>query len=289
MSSIIYLNGEYLPGHQAKVSIFDRGFLFGDSVYEVIPFYNRVGFRLQEHLLRLRNSLVSVGIRSELDWEPICQELIERNGGGNQMVYLQVTRGADTRRTHQYGPELQPTLLALCQPLPPLFEGGLDQVQGIQAITTDDIRWHRCDIKATTLLGNIMSLHRAEEAGAQEALMVREGHLTEGSSCNIFVIEQGCIFTPRMDDSILGGTTRYVLLMLAKENGIPCFEDDIAQERLSDADEVWITSSTRGVIPVLNVDGHAVGRGEKGPLWYRMAQLFLDFEQRVVNADQSPD
>ncbi|WP_207063857.1 D-amino acid aminotransferase [Motiliproteus sp. SC1-56] len=285
MTNLVYLNGEYLPQAEAKISIFDRGFLFGDSVYEVIPFYNGVGFRLEEHLARLRRGLEAVRIRAEEDWEQICQTLVTRNGGGHQAVYLQVTRGADTHRVHAYRPDLKPTVLLFSYPICMALSGDPETIEGIRAVTTEDIRWQRCDIKATTLLGNIMALQQATDTGADEALMVRDGFLTEGSACNLFVIEQGRIATPARDHRILGGTTRDLLLELAAENGIPWTEEPIAEARLARADEVWISSSTKGVLPVLTINGCAVGSGDKGPLWYRMAGLFKAFEKTVFGLE----
>ncbi len=282
MGDIVYLNGQYMAADQAKVSIFDRGFLFADSLYEVIPFYNGVGFRLQEHLDRLQHGMRAVRIGLEADLAAICVELVARNGGGHQAVYIQVTRGAESRRRQACDPALAPTLLLFSYPIEVALGGDLDAVQGISVITTEDLRWRRCDIKATGLLSNIMALQQALDAGAQEALMVRDGQLTEGSSSNLFVINDGLIQTPARSQFILGGTTRSLILELAREQGIPCLETTLAEQRLAQADEVWISSSTRGVVPVVRINGELLGDGRPGPLWRRMAELYREFERRVV-------
>ena len=280
MSGIVYLNGEFLPADQAKVSIFDRGFLFADSLYEVIPFYHNVGFRLDEHLQRLAHGMKSIQIELDVDFCALCSEVVHRNGGGNQAVYLQITRGEDSRRRFTCPTPLVPTLLIFSYPINVALEGDLSLVQGIHAITTEDIRWRHCEIKTTALLGNIMALQKALDVGAQEALMVRDGVLTEGSSCNLFVVIDGIIHTPAMSDDILGGTTRKLLLELATEHGIPWRESELPLTIIEQAEEVWISSSTRGVIPVLKVDGKSIGQATAGPVWQRLATLYQRFEQQ---------
>ncbi len=287
MAPIVYLNGQYLAESDAHISIYDRGFLFGDGVYEVIPFYQGHGFRLQEHLDRLQRSLDAVGIVSDVAWKAVCQELVRRNPGEHQAVYLHITRGADTSRRHQPATPLKPTCLAFSYPISMALSAPLDQVQGIAAITTPDLRWARCDIKATTLLPNIMALQEALGAGAQEALMVRDGFLTEGSACNLFVISDGTIRTPRRGPWILGGTTRDLVLQLAREAAIDCVEEDVSLQSARHCGEIWISSSTRGVIPVLTLDGQPVGDGRPGPVWRRMAERFVDFEQHCLRQDSA--
>ena len=283
MGGIVYLNGEFVPAEQAKVSIFDRGFMFSDSLYEVIPFYHGIGFRLEEHLERLREGMKVVKMESDLDFATLCAEVVQRNGGGNRAVYLQITRGADTcRRVNS--PALVPTVIIFSYPINVALEGNLDLVKGICAITTEDIRWRHCEIKTTALLGNIMAMQQALESGAQEALMIRNGCLTEGSSSNLFIISDGIIYTPARNERILGGTTRNLLLELATENHIDWKEKDLTESCLEQADEVWISSSTRGVIPVLQVNGQAIGSGEPGPLWRRMAELYQRFEKQLFDA-----
>ncbi len=280
--NIVYLNGVYLPAEDAKISVFDRGFLFGDSVYEVMPYYQGVGFRLQEHLERLQHSLRALQIQLELDWETLLDELVWQNGGGNLSVYLQITRGSAGKRSHSYADDLQPTVFACCTPIRDIYKDGPEDIEPIRAIVTADLRWHRCDIKSTCLLPNILVVHQAQAQQADEALMMRDGKLTEGSSCNLFVIQRGVIYTPKRSSEILGGITRELILQLADEHGIPYQEVDLDYDALIGADEVWISSSTRGVVPVISVDDQPIGDGGKGPLWKDMFELFTRYQQKLM-------
>lgn len=285
-TDIVYLNGRYLPANEAQVSVFDRGFLFADSVYEVIPYYQGVGFRLQQHLDRLAYSLRAIRIAADDDWRSILDGLVERNGGGNLSVYLQISRGSAGSRTHAYDQSMTPTVFACCSPIKDIYALGADQVKGYTVIVSADLRWHRCDIKSTGLLPNILVLQQAREAGADEALLVRDGLLSEGTSCNLFVVRQGVIYTPKRSSEILGGTTRELILELAAEAGIPFQEVDIRPEELANADEVWVSSSTRGVIPVIEIDGTPVADGQKGPLWQQMFALFTRFQHRLMTGEK---
>jgi D-alanine transaminase len=280
--NIVYLNGEFLPEQEAKVSVFDRGFLFGDSVYEVIPFYQGVGFRLQEHIDRLKHSLRAVRIKDEQDWVAILEGLVAENGGGNLSVYLQVTRGSAGKRSHAYDDSLEPTIFACCAPIKDIWRAGADDVVPLKAIVTEDLRWHRCDIKSTCLLPNILVLQQARDEGVQEALFSRDEKLTEGSACNLFLVKRGVLYTPKRSSDILGGITRELILELADKHGIQFQEIDIDYERLLSADEVWVSSSTRGIVPVLEVDGKQIGDGLQGPVWRKMFELFTDFQHRLM-------
>ena len=280
--NIVYLNGEFLPEQEAKVSVFDRGFLFGDSVYEVIPFYQGVGFRLQEHIDRLKHSLRAVRIKDEQDWVAILEGLVIENGGGNLSVYLQVTRGSAGKRSHAYDDSLEPTIFACCAPIKDIWQAGADDVVPLRAIVTEDLRWHRCDIKSTCLLPNILVLQQARDEGVQEALFSRDEKLTEGSACNLFLVKRGVLYTPKRSSDILGGITRELILELADKHGIQFQEIDIDYERLLSADEVWVSSSTRGIVPVLEVDGKQIGDGLQGPVWRKMFELFTDFQHRLM-------
>lgn len=286
MQPIVYLNGQFVPMNQAQVPVMDRGFLFGDAVYEVIPFFNGVGFRLEPHLQRLQYSLDAVGITLDLDWKALFEQLLALNAGPHQAVYLQVSRGQMPQRTLRYGENLQPTVFAYSYPIRMALEGALDQVAGVTAVTVTDQRWGRCDIKATGLLANVLALRDAQQQGAQEALLVRQGYLTEGASCNLFLVERGQVYTPLMDQHTLAGTTRSLLLELLQAAGIDCTEQPIAEQRLQHADEVWISSSTRGVLPVTQINGLPVATGLPGPLWLRVAQLFQQFEQQMLVNDE---
>ena len=282
MATIAYLNGEYLPLQQARVPVMDRGFLFGDAVYEVIPFFGGVGFRLEQHLQRLQHSLDAVGIELKQDWLALFNELLARNPGRHQAIYLQVSRGVMAERGLRYDASIKPTLFAYSYPIKLALNGPLVQVEPVTAATVPDLRWQRCDIKATGLLANVLAMHQAQAKSAKEALMVRQGYLTEGASCNVFLIEQGRVFTPLLDGHILGGTTRMLLLELLDDLGIECIEQPLQVERLERADEVWISSSTRGVLPVTEIDAKVVGSGRPGPLWLTVAQRFQQFEQQLM-------
>lgn len=283
----VYLNGQLLPANEAKVSVFDRGFLFGDSVYEVIPFYQGVGFRLKEHLERLNHSLRAIRIKSDTNWEKVLTQLVEANGGGNLSVYLQVTRGDAGKRSHAYADTMEPTVFACCSEIKDIWQAGAKDIKPIKAVVSEDLRWHRCDIKSTCLLPNILVLQQAKDQGADEALFSRDERLTEGSACNLFLVKRGVLFTPKRSSEILGGITRQLILELADEHGIQYQEMDIDYERLLMADEVWVCSSTRGIIPVTEVDGNRIGDGLKGPLWNKMFELFTVYQRELMTGEHN--
>lgn len=281
----VYLDGQYIAASEAKVSVFDRGFLFGDSVYEVIPFYRGVGFGLSAHLERLAYSLDALDISVDLNWERVLHELVQRNGGGNLSVYLQITRGSAGKRAHAIDKSLKPTVFACCQPIKDIYEEGAESVQPIKVIVTEDLRWSRCDIKSTGLLANIIVLQKASKAGAQEALLEKNGLLTEGASCNFFIVEKGVIVTPPKSHNILTGTTRELIVELAADNAIPLIEGEIDYSRLISADEVWISSSTRAIVPVTQVDEHPIGQGVKGEMWARVFALFIRYQHQLMTGE----
>lgn len=262
--------------------MFDRGFLFGDSVYEVIPFYQGVGFRVDEHIQRLSYSLREVRIDCDLDWYEILQSVVDANGGGNLAVYLQVTRGNPGKRSHAYDTALQPTVFACCSVINNIWQTAPQDISPLTAIVADDIRWQRCDIKANGLLPNILVLQQARDCQADEALLLREQRLTEGSSCNLFIVEQGVLKTPQHNGDILGGTTRELVLQLAAEQGIPTQETDISYPQLLNADEVWVSSSSRGVLPVVKIDGQVIGKGKKGQLWCKIFPYFAEYQRNLM-------
>ncbi len=281
--SIVWLDGEYLPADRARVSVFDRGFLFADSVYEVIPVYGGHPFRLAEHLARLDHSLAGIALANPLPhatWREIIGTVAARNGGGDLSVYLQVTRGAAGKRDHCFPEGVRPTVFVMATPLAPVPAELLEQ--GASVITREDLRWRRCDIKATALLPNVLMRQQAQEAGAHEALLVRDGEVTEGSASNVFIVEpDGLLVTPPKGPFILPGITRDLVLELARTDGIASCERSIALAGLSRAREVWITSSTREVLAVTRLDGNPVGDGRPGPVWQRMWRLYQDYKQRL--------
>jgi len=278
----VYLNGEFTPAESATVSVFDRGYLFGDGVYEVIPVYAGKVFLLQAHLQRLKNSLAAVRIDNPHDdgqWQAIIEELILLNGQGDQAVYLQVTRGA-APRDHVFPEGVSPGVFLMSNPLKPVDASW--KQQGIRTISVEDIRWQRCDIKAIALLANCLMKQRAQDAGAQEALLINAGMLTEGSASNAFVVIDGTIMTAPKSEKILPGITRDVVIELAHEAGIPLQESFVSEMALRQADEIWITSSTKEIVPVTQLDEQPVGKGVPGPVWQQMQTLFQHYKARVL-------
>ncbi|MEN8761252.1 MAG: D-amino acid aminotransferase [Thiogranum sp.] len=283
----VYLNGKFVPIEDALIPVTDRGFLFGDGVYEVIPAYGGRLFRLSHHLQRLQNSLNGIRLdnpHSDGEWKAILNTLLEHNRGlggadNDQSVYLQVTRGSAAKRDHSFPENVIPTVFAtsnaIADPDPAVIE------QGVAAITLDDIRWQHCDIKAVTLLANVLLRQQAVDQNAAEAILIRNGSVIEGSSSNVFVIEAGNILTPAKGPQMLPGITRDLVLELAEQHRLPCRETDISEDSLREADEIWITSSTREIIPVTVLDGTAVGQGSPGPLWKTMIEFYRAYKASV--------
>ncbi|UZR27505.1 D-amino acid aminotransferase [Methylococcus mesophilus] len=275
-SPLVYLNGEFLPLEQARVSVLDRGFLFGDGVYEVIPVYGGRPLRLEEHLTRLDGSLRGIRMASPLsraEWAGVVGRLID--GPDDQSVYLQVTRGAGPRRDHAIPAGVTPTVFAMCSPIAPV------PFAGVRAITLDDIRWRWCNIKAITLLPNVLLRQEAVDRGCAEAVLVRDGRVTEGTASNVFAVIDGVIVTPPKGPELLPGITRDLVLELVQAEGLPARERAISLAEFAGADEIWITSSTREVLPVVELDGRPVGRGTPGPVWERVSALYQDFKRRL--------
>jgi len=282
MAEICYLNGEFLPLAEARVPVLDRGFIFGDGVYEVIPVYGRALFRLKEHLARLAYSLKSIRLANPHDdatWRTLLRTLVDRNPWEDQSVYLQVTRGV-APRSHEFPKSpVAPTVLLIANPLrSPTAE---QRTQGVAVVTREDYRWRRCDIKSVSLLANCLLRQEAEDAGAAETLLIRDGWVTEASSCNVFLVKDGVIATPPKDNLILPGITYDLVLELAREAEIPAEVRRVAATEPASADEVWISSSTREVLPVTKIDGRAVGAGKPGPVYARVLQLFQDYKARA--------
>lgn len=278
----VYLNGAYVPLAQACVPVMDRGFLFGDGVYEVIPAYGGRPMRLAQHLERLDASLRGIRLENPLSrdaWEGVLGRLLAAGGAADQSLYLQVTRGAAPDRDHRFPAGVRPTVLAMARALKPRAAAVAES--GVAAITRSDIRWHRCDIKSVTLLANVLLRQEAADAGCEEAILVRDGLVTEGSSSNLFLIADGRLVTPPKGEHLLSGITRDLVLELVRGAGIPCIECEVPREELDRADEIWITSSTREIMPVTRLDGAPVGDGRPGPLWRRADALYQDFKARL--------
>jgi D-alanine transaminase len=284
---VVYLNGVFLPLEEACVPVTDRGFLFGDGVYEVIPAYGDRLFRWPHHLQRLQNSLDGIRLENPLsgsEWEAMLNELLVCNrsdaGGDNdQAVYLQVTRGSAARRDHCFPEKTVPTVFASSSPIP-APDPAVAQ-NGVAAVTLDDIRWQRCDIKAITLLSNVLLRQQAADQGAAEAILVRDGKVIEGSSSNIFAVSGNVLLTPPKSAHMLPGITRDLVLELAKKHNIACAETDIELATLERASEVWITSSTREIVPVTQLNSRAVGEGCPGPAWKTMSEHYRAYKAAV--------
>jgi D-alanine transaminase len=280
---VCYLNGAYLPLAEAKVSPFDRAFLFGDAVYEVVPIYGSRLFRLRQHLDRLNRSLAGIRMppaMSHGDWAHVCQELISRNAADQGHLYMQVSRGAEFGRNHAWPEGLKPTLFAYCTELDPLPDALLEN--GVAAVTATETRWARRDIKATALLANILLKKLAADAGAFETIMLENGQLTEGSSTTVHVVKNGVIHTPPNSHHILPGTTRDVVTELADLLSVRNLSTAVSESALRGADEIWLAFSTRGVLPVTKLDGAPVGSGVPGPVFKRIHLAFTNYIRELA-------
>lgn len=278
--SIAFLNGDYLPLDQARISPMDRGFLFGDAVYEVIPSFDGrlVGFGL--HMQRMQrglNDLQIEGTPGEEAWRAICEELLRKNGAGSLGLYLHISRGADNSRRHVYPGEIKPTLFAFSYDInAPGTEPENTQTMRVQS--QNDLRWRRCHMKTTALLGNVMHMQESAAQGNDEVLLYNEEkQITEGASCNVFVIKDGVVATPPLEQQILPGITRHLVLdILRQHSAITTEVRPVSLSEAREADEIWFTSSTRDLIPVVELDGAAVGSGHPGPVWQKAQQLFAE-------------
>lgn len=281
-TDIVYLNGEFMPLTEARVPVLDRGFIFGDGVYEVIPVYSRRPFRLAEHLRRLQNSLDGVRIAnplSDAEWTRLIGEIIARNDGDDQSVYLQVTRGV-AKRDHAFPKDAKQTVFLMSNPLttPPAAQIS----DGVAAISASDFRWLKCDVKSVSLLGNCLLKQMAVDAGVAETLLFRDGKLTEASSCNVFVVKNGVLLAPPKNNLVLPGITYDVVLEIAQAREFEFEVREISEAETRNADEIWITSSTKEVLAVTSLDGKAVGDGKPGALFHRMHALYQEFKQTVM-------
>lgn len=274
---LVYLNGAYLPPEQAQVSAFDRGFVFADGVYEVIPAYGGRPFRLPQHLARLDNSLAGIRLANPLstpEWQEIFARLVEANGGGDQSVYLQVTRGP-APRDHAFPAKIQPSVFAYSQAFK--YPEPAQRAAGVAAITVPDIRWQRCDIKAIALLPNVLMRQQATEQGAAEAILIRDGFMTEGSASNIFVVINNTLVTPPKGPFILPGVTRDLVLELARTHKIPCDERAVTEAELRKASEIMLSSSIKELLSIARLDGEPVGSGKPGAMQMRLHALYQDY------------
>jgi D-alanine transaminase len=285
---MVYLNGEFMPIEQAKIPVLDRGFIFGDGVYEVIPVYSRRPFRLGEHLTRLQASLEALGLSNPLaaaKWAELVGKIIAGNPWEDQTVYLQITRGA-AKRDHTFPKGLKPTVFVMASELvPPSAELVRS---GAAAIVLPDFRWLRCDIKSTSLLANCMLRTAATQAGCAEAILVREGELTEASASNVFIVKDGTVLAPPKSRLILPGITYDVVVEILRANTIAHQIRRVAESELRSAEEIWITSSSREVLAITTLDGAPVGHGgdagKPGALFARIHALYQEYKASVMRA-----
>ena len=279
-----YVDGAYLPLAEARVSPMDRGFLFGDGAYEVIPVYSRRAFRLDEHVARLANTLAAMRLanpHSADEWKAIILEIVARNPWDDQSVYLQVTRGADTKRNHAFpGPEVKPTVFLMSEPL--VTPSAEQLASGIAAVSAADIRWLRCDLKTVSMLANCLLRQHAIDHGCMETVLFRDSFLTEGAASSIFVCKDGVLLVPPKSHLMLPGITYDVVLELARSHGMKHEVREVLEAEVRSADELWMTSSTKEVLPITSLDGRAVGDGKPGPMGRQMYAWYQDFKNTVM-------
>jgi len=284
---IVYLNGDYLPISQACVPVLDRGFIFGDGVYEVIPAYGGRLFRLDEHLGRLDNSLEAIRLDNPYGhkkWQEVLSKLLQQYGDSDQSVYLQITRGV-AKRDHGFPPDTPATVFAMSSKLSTPDATSL--ARGIAAITSTDTRWQNCYIKTIALLPNILLRQQALDREALEAILIRDGRVTEGTASNVFIVQHGVIKTPPKSAQLLPGITRDLVVELAHANEFACEETNISEAELNSADEIWITSSTKEILPVTQLNGQAVGHGQPGPVWHKMIAIFQAYKAHLRKQSKS--
>jgi D-alanine transaminase len=279
---VIYLNGEFMPIEQARIPVLDRGFIFGDGVYEVIPVYSRHPFRLAEHLRRLQDSLNGIKLANPHDdqtWMRLIARLVEFNEPEDQSLYMHITRGV-AKRDHAFPRDVEPTVFMMSNPLttPPAQQVS----EGVRAMTAVDNRWLRCDIKAIALLPNVLLRQEAVEAGCVEAVLLREGFVTEGAASNIFVVSRDLLLAPPKNHLMLPGITYDVVLELAQANGIRHEVREIPEAELRGAQEIWLTSSTKEILAITRLDDTPVGGGRPGPIFARMYALYQDYKNQVM-------
>lgn len=280
----IFLNGQFMPLAEARIPVLDRGFVFGDGVYELVPVYSRQAFRLDDHLRRLQASLDGIRLTNPHDgagWRDLIRQLIDLQDFEDQSVYIQVTRGV-APRDHAFPTGVPPTVFMTAQPL--VTPTPAQKSAGVCAVTANDTRWAHCNIKAISLLANILLRQQAVDAGCAETVMLRDGFLTEGAASNIFVVKDGVLLAPPPSNQILAGITYDLVLELAASHGIPHALRAISDAELRSADELWMTSSTKEIMAIVKLDGVAVGAGVPGLLAHRMGALYQTFKQQVMRA-----
>ena len=280
----VYLNGDYMPLAEARIPVLDRGFIFGDGVYEFIPVYSRKPFRLREHLSRLQASLDSIRLKNPYDeagWQQRVHALIAAQGFDDQAVYIQITRGVAPRDA-AFPVNTPPTVFMMANPLVP--PSASVKAAGVCAITAVDNRWMRCDIKSVSLLANVLLRQQGVDADCTETILLRDGYLTEGSASNIFVVRAGVLLAPPKSNLMLSGITYDLVLELAAQHGLPYEVRQISETEVRSADELWMTSSSKEVLPIVRLDNKLVGDGKPGPLAQRMDALYQQYKMTVMRA-----
>jgi D-alanine transaminase len=276
----VYLNGRFLPLEDAKISVLDRGFIYGDGVYELIPVYRRQPYRLRQHLARLQRSLDGIRMvnpRTDTEWESIIRELVARTPFDDQGLYLQVTRGV-AKRDHSFPLGVAPTVFMMSNPL--LLPTAEQVERGVAVVTAIDERWLHCDLKTISLLGNVLARQRATDAGAAETVLFRNGFLTEASASNVLIVRDGVILAPPKDKQILPGITYDAAFELARGGGLALEVRPISRDEALAADEMWLSSSTKEVLAVTTVDGKSFGGGSPGPMFRKLHELFQASKSR---------
>ena len=277
----VYLNGQFLPIGEAKISVLDRGFIYGDGVYEVVPVYGRRPFRMSQHLKRLQYSLDGIRLanpHTDAQWQLAIGELIERQPFADQAVYLQVTRGV-AKRDHAFPKGVAPTVFMMSNPLVLPSPGQVER--GVAVVTAQDNRWLRCDLKTTSLLGNVLMRQLAVDRDAVETVMFRDGHLTEASASNVLIVHDGVVVAPPKDNLILPGITYDATLEVAGRAGVPLDVRAVTHAEALGADEMWLSSSTKEVLAITTVDGRPFGGGKPGPVFRR---VYAAFQQAKAGA-----
>jgi len=279
----VYLNGEFTPIEEARIPVLDRGFIFGDGVYEVIPIYSGHPFRLKQHLVRLQKSLDAIKLvnpRTVAEWGQLVRKLVKLHPSWkDQGVYIQVTRGV-ARRDHAFPKVTVPTVFMMTNPLP--LPDRKYVADGVSCVSATDNRWLRCDIKSTSLLGNVLMRERAAQAGCVECIMFRDGFLSEASSSNVFVVTGKEISAPPNNHLVLPGTTNDVVMELVRKAKMNLVIREVSEDEVRAADEIWITSATKEVLAVSRLDGHPVGSGKPGPMYKRIYKAYQDYKRTVM-------
>ena len=280
----VFLNGEFMPMEEARVPVLDRGFIFGDGIYELVPVYSRTPFRLEGHLARMERSLSEVKIAnpySRAEWTKIIEQMIDRQSFDDQGVYWQITRGV-AKRDHAFPKNVRPTVFMMSNPLVNPSKEVVEN--GGKAVSAQDFRWQRCDLKTISLIGNCMLRQLSAEEGAVETILFRDGKLTEASASNAYIVKDGVIATPPKDNLILPGITLDVVFDIVKRANLPMEVREIAEAEVFGADEVWVTSSSKEIVAIVDLDGKTIGTGKPGPVFRKAWQLYQDFKSEVMRA-----